>query len=97
MSKKLVITAALIVALTFQGVPAAMAGGCVSEKAFAKAKTGMSVSQVAKIFGTNGTRGAYSKVGSSSAEVRSYKTCTPYGSVAVSYMNGMLSAKSGVF
>jgi hypothetical protein len=97
MSKKIAIAAALVIGLAFQGAPAAMAGGCVSEKAFAKVKNGMSVSQVAGIFGTNGSRGAYSKVGSYSSEVRSYKTCTPYGSVAVSYMNGAVSAKSGVF
>jgi hypothetical protein len=57
----------------------------------------MTISQVKKIWGTNGKRDSYSKVGSSSAEVRSYKACSQFGAVAVSFMDGRVAAKSGVF
>ncbi len=71
--------------------------GCVTKSGYSKVRNGMTVSQVASTLGTNGKRAAYSKIGSQSAEVRSYVTCSKYGAVAISFSNGRVSAKSGVF
>lgn len=80
-----------------QGGSIANAAGCVSQKEFSKLKNGMTVSKVAKLFGTNGKRGAFARSGAYTSEVRSYTTCTPYGAVAISFSNGKVAAKSGVF
>ena len=90
-------TAALITGGAVAVAPAADAAGCVTQREFSHAKKGMTKTKVAHIFGTKGRRSSYASSGGYTAEVRSYKTCTPYGSVAVSYMNGRLQAKSGVF
>lgn len=95
--KKVILTAVLVVALVSQSQAGAFAAGCVTQGEFSKLRNGMSVSKVAKLFGTNGKRGAFARSGAYTSEVRSYVTCTPYGAVAVSFSNGKVSAKSGVF
>ena len=92
-----VATAALITGGAVAVAPAAQAAGCVTQREFSHAKRGMTKTKVAHIFGTGGKRMSIASSGGYTAEVRSYKTCSPYGSVAVSYMNGRLQAKSGVF
>ncbi|HVH00053.1 MAG TPA: hypothetical protein VM844_04745 [Miltoncostaeaceae bacterium] len=71
--------------------------GCVTPAEFAKATPGKTVSQVKRLFGTNGKRSAYSSGYGVTIEIRSYKGCTQFGTVAISYTNGKLTAKSGVF
>jgi hypothetical protein len=95
---KSTITAALAFSLTATGLASsATAAGCVSQAEFAKVKNGMSVSRVAALTGTNGTRSVYSKSGSYSFEVRSYKACTQFGVVSIGYTNGLVASKTGVF
>ena len=73
------------------------AGGCVTQHEFGRAKKGMRMRKVHHIFGTSGHRESIAHGGGTTIEIRSYKACTQYGAVAVSYTNGRLSAKSGVF
>lgn len=75
----------------------AQAEGCVTQGEFRRAKNGMSKSSVAAVFGTRGHRDAIARSGDYVSEVRSYTACSAYGAVAVSYLNGRLTAKSGVF
>jgi len=49
------------------------------------------------IFDTKGTRDVISHAGGYTFEIRSYKACSPFGSVSVGYENGKLSTKSAVF
>ena len=88
--------AALVLAPVAIAAPAE-AGGCVTGGEFRRAKNGMSKATVATIFGTGGKRSAIARAGGYVSEVRTYNTCSPYGSVAISYMNGRVQAKSGVF
>ncbi len=91
--------AAICAGLVATSVPAADAApaGCVSQREFAQVKKGFTKAKVARVFGTNGKREAFSTGGGYTFEIRSYKTCTPYGSVAVGFSNGKLDNKSGVF
>jgi hypothetical protein len=102
--KKLLLSAAAVAALTGGTIavsPAAHAAvdkrPCVSQSEFAQAKKGMAISKVHGIFDTPGKRVSFASAGGYTVEIRSYKTCSAYGSVAVSYENGKLTAKSGVF
>jgi hypothetical protein len=70
---------------------------CVSQQEFAKAKKGMAMKTVHSLFDTAGKRASIASSYGYTIEVRTYQACTAYGSVAVSYENGKLSAKSGVF
>lgn len=102
------LTASLVLAggLTLAAPATATAGdahdtarraGCVTQGEFAKAKKNMTKKRVHAIFGTKGTRSAISSGGGFTFEIRSYKTCTPYGAVSVGFENGRLSSKSAVF
>lgn len=71
--------------------------GCVTSREFAKIRNGMSKSTVSKKFGTKGKRTTIARSGGYTIEIRSYRTCTQYGTVAISFENGVVSAKSGVF
>ena len=80
------------------GAPAAEAKpGCVTQAEFKKAKKGMKLKRVHGIFDTKGRRAAISHAGGYTFEIRSYKTCSPFGAVSVGYENGKLSNKSAVF
>ncbi len=87
------------VAMTLTALPVtqAQAAGCVTQGEFKRAKKGMSKASVAAVFGTRGKRDAIARSGGYVSEVRSYTACSAYGAVAVSYLNGRLTAKSAVF
>ena len=75
----------------------ASAAGCVSPGEFSKAKTGMSVSQVARLFGTNGRVMTKSSGYGNTIVIRDYDACTQFGAVSMLFENGRLSTKSAVF
>ena len=90
--------AAGTLAVTTSGAEAAVdKRACVSQAEFGQVKKGMPISKVHGIFDTKGKRESIAHGGGYTIEIRGYRTCTPYGAVAVSYENGKLSAKSGVF
>ena len=98
MQKKLISLFVIFSLLSISApISVAQAASCVSQAQFGKARKGMTLSQVAKVWGTNGSRVAFAKSGGQSSEVRNYKACSQFGAVAVSYLNGKLAAKSGVF
>lgn len=88
---------AVAVTLTALPVAEAQAAGCVTQGEFKRAKKGMSKASVAAVFGTRGHRDAIARSGGYVSEIRSYQSCSAYGAVAISYMNGRLTAKSAVF
>lgn len=101
---KLIVTTLAAAALTTGTLTAAAPAnaapdtpGCVSQQEFAKVKKGMSAAKVHGIFDSKGKRDAISSGGGFTFEIRSYKTCTPYGAVAIGYENGKLSNKTAVF
>lgn len=77
--------------------PANAASACVSQAEFGKIKNGMTIAKVKSLTGTNGTLTSAAGKGSYRVELRSYKACTKYGAVAISYIAGKVSAKSGLF
>lgn len=77
--------------------PANASKGCVTPKEFGKAKTGMSVKAVAKLFGTNGSEMSRTEGFGSVIVIRDYKACTSFGAVTIMFTNGKLETKSGVF
>lgn len=98
--------AALLLPLALVGGPAAVvstaapataADSCVSQREFASVKKGFSKAKVARVFGTKGSREAISRGYGVTIEIRSYRACTRFGAVSVSFENGRLSAKSAVF
>ena len=98
------ITAAAIVATVLTGTTVILGAsaaeanpGCVTQAEFKKAKKGMKVKRVHGIFDTKGRRDVISHAGGYTFEIRSYKTCSPFGAVSVGYENGKLSTKSAVF
>jgi hypothetical protein len=101
--KHRIITLAASVAVLAGGsafvAPAAHADtpGCVTQTEFAHVKKGWTKKRVHGVFDTIGKRQVISKGGGYTIEIRGYKTCTPYGAVSVSFTNGKLDAKSGVF
>ena len=95
--KRVVISAIIgLAAATFAMGPA-QADTCVSANEFSKIKNGMTEVQVKNLTGTNGTVSASAGSGKYKVVLRSYKTCTKYGAVSVSYMGGKVSSKAGVF
>lgn len=92
-----VVSLGLVLAGSIAVAPASSARGCVSPDEFAKAKTGMSVSQVAKIFGTNGKVMSKTSGYGITIIIRDYDACTQFGAVSVLYENGRLQTKSGIF
>jgi hypothetical protein len=93
----LAVAAMLVLVSLFALSPANATKGCVTPKEFAKAKTGMSVSAVAKLFGTNGKVLAESEAFGVKVVMRDYKACTSFGAVSVMFSNGKLESKSGIF
>jgi hypothetical protein len=53
--------------------------------------------QVKNLTGTNGTVFTAAGSGQYRIVIRSYKACTKYGAVSISFMGGKLQSKSGVF
>ena len=68
--------------------------GCVTYSEFKRAKTGMTKSQVAKLFGTNGKLSAKSEGGGVVIEMRDYAGCPEYSAVSIMFTNGKLDVKS---
>lgn len=68
--------------------------GCVTYSEYKRAKTGMTVSQVAKLFGTKGKQSSKSSNFGITVEIRSYNGCTQFGVVSVLFTNGRLDTKS---
>ena len=77
--------------------PAHAGKGCVTPKEFSKAKTGMTIKSVAKLFGTNGSEMSRTEGFGSVITMREYKACTTFGIVTILFTNGKLETKSGIF
>jgi hypothetical protein len=96
---------AVVATSTVATAPAASAAstpGCVTKAEYKKAKKKMTVKQVSKLFGTNGRREARASSGGYVSEIRTYKTCSRYSAVAISFDKKpggtlRLSAKSAVW
>ena len=96
-SLTLIISALLTLSLQISASPAIAGSGCVSTKEFSKAKTGMSVKEVAKIFGTNGSVMSKTEGFGSVVIIRQYKACTTFGVVTIMFTDNKLDTKSAVF
>lgn len=68
--------------------------GCVTYSEYKRAKSGMTIAQVAKLFGTKGKQSSKSSSFGITVEIRSYDGCTQFGVVSVLYTNGRLDTKS---
>jgi hypothetical protein len=79
------------------GPAAADTPGCVTRAEYRAVKHGMTKTKVHGIFDTRGNRQAIASSGRYTVEIRSYKTCSRFSAVAVSYQNGRLSTKSAVW
>lgn len=77
--------------------PAHAGKGCVTPKEFSKAKTGMTIKSVSKLFGTNGSEMSRTEGFGSVITMREYKACTTFGIVTILFTNGKLETKSGIF
>jgi hypothetical protein len=79
--------------------PAQAAGtpGCVTRAEYKAVHKGNSLTRVKAVFGTGGTRMSRVVFGGSSAEIRSYRTCSVYSSVVVSYSDGLVQNKAAVW
>ena len=77
--------------------PAYAGKGCVTPKEFSKAKTGMTIKSVAKLFGTNGSEMSRTEGFGTLIVMREYKACTTFGQVTILFTNGKLETKSGIF
>ncbi len=77
--------------------PAHAGKGCVTPKEFSKAKTGMSIKAVAKLFGTNGSEMSRTEGFGTVVVIRDYKACTTFGVVTILFTDGKLETKSGIF
>lgn len=101
MIKRAVLATITVAGLTLAGVavaPVASASkGCVTQQEFAKAKPGMSMARVAKLFGTKGTVVSETSGFGTTIVIRDYKPCTQFAAVNVLYENGKLQSKSGIF
>lgn len=81
----------------FISSPAQASKGCVTPKEFSKAKTGMSIKSVAKLFGTNGSEMSRTEGFGTVVVIRDYKACTSFGAVTIMFTDGKLETKSGIF
>jgi hypothetical protein len=93
----LVLSMLLTLALQISTSPANAGAGCVNSKEFSKAKTGMSVKAVAKIFGTNGSVMSKTEGFGSVVIIRQYKACTTFGVVTIMFTDNKLDTKSAIF
>ena len=91
-----VLTVSLAIS-TLITAPAQASKGCVTPKEFGKAKTGMSVKAVAKLFGTNGSEMSRTEGFGTVIVIRDYKACTSFGAVTIMFTDGKLETKSGIF
>lgn len=68
--------------------------GCVTYSEYKRAKTGMTIAEVARLFGTKGKQSSKSSSFGITVEIRSYNGCTQFGVVSVLYTNGRMDTKS---
>ena len=59
--------------------------GCVTQSEYKKAKKGMTPQKVKSLFSTNGKREARADFDGYVSEIRSYKTCSKYSAVSISF------------
>lgn len=59
--------------------------GCVTKSEYKKAKKGMTEKKIKQIFGTNGKREARASSGGYVSEIRSYRTCSEFSVVVISF------------
>jgi hypothetical protein len=71
--------------------------GCVTKSEYRKVHKGMTKKRVHRIFDNRGHRQAFAQSGGHTAEIRGYRTCSPFSAIAVSYGDGRLDAKSAVW
>jgi hypothetical protein len=67
------------------GGAASAAGGCVSKAEYKKAHEGMTKAKIDRVFGTKGHREAGARAGAYRSEVWSYRPCTQYSAVSLSF------------
>ncbi len=70
---------------------------CVTKKEYRKVHKGMTKKRVHRIFDTRGRRDAFAQSGGHTAEIRSYRTCSRFSAVSISYGDGRLDGKSAVW
>jgi hypothetical protein len=95
-------TFAGVLILPSQAVADPGSPGCVTRAEYGKVRKGMTQGQVHATFGTAGKRSAKATSGGFVSEIRTYKTCSAFSTVAVSYSANpggplRLSAKSAVW
>jgi len=105
--KHLLTALAIAVPVAIVGIPTsanADTPGCVTRAEYRAVSKGMTISKVASIFDTSGTRQAISTTsGGYASQVRSYKTCAAYSAVSIAYSRSgwgkpwKLSVKSAVW
>jgi hypothetical protein len=97
--KKLIGACAVAVASVGLIAPTAYADtpGCVTRAEYRHVHKGMAKARVHRIFDVDGKRQAIAHSGGSTSEIRSYRTCIRFSSVAVSYGNGHVNGKSAVW
>lgn len=84
----------VIPASTVTASETARSKGCVTYSEYKRAKSGMTIAEVAKLFGTKGKQSSKSSSFGITVEIRSYDGCTQFGVVSVLYTNGRLDTKS---
>lgn len=98
MRRVLVILAAGAVAVTAAtGTAAAANPSCMTQREFRAVHKGQTVAQVARIVGSRGHVEASSRAGTYTMQVRSWRTCSPFGAASAVFTNGRLTVKSAVF
>jgi hypothetical protein len=97
--KKLTCAFALAVASLGVAAPAAHADtpGCVVKAEYRQVQKGMTKRRVHRIFDTDGKRDAIARSGGQTFEIRSYRTCSRFSAVSLSFDNGRMSGKSAVW
>ena len=61
---------------------------CVTKKEYRNVHKGMTKKRVHRIFDTRGRRDAFAQSGGHTAEIRSYRTCSRFSAVSISYGDG---------
>ena len=71
--------------------------GCVTRAEYSHVHKGTTKARVSRIFDTSGHRQVIARSGRFTSEIRSYRTCSRYSVVSISFGNGKLDAKSAVW
>jgi hypothetical protein len=98
---KRIVTGAVVASVVALGIGAvtgpasAVPAGCASSSNYKKVKNGMTTTQVAAILGSNGKLSI--SMPSLKYVSRDYKTCSRWSIVSVTFTNGRVSDKMGIF